>query len=198
MKGNKKLLVVAILLLLIAVSYGTYAIYKSSATSSDSVRPAHWVVSVNNADIVANNTFTLGTLDCGSDNRVAKADGTIAPGDTCTATVVVDATGSEVNVDYTVEIDPTAVASLANDHISITADNGHDPLTGTIAYSETTDAMKKTIQLNIVWDAEDEAEQNAEDIATANLQNVSIPVTVTAVQNPNPAPTATPDPNAQP
>ena len=193
MKGNKKILLVAILLLLIAVSYGTYAIYKSSATSSDSVRPAHWVVEVNDTNISTSNSFTLDDLDCGS-TPVAKAEGTIAPGDTCTATVVVDATGSEVNVDYTVEIDPTAVASLANDHIAITADNGHDPLTGTIAYSTTADAMVKTVVLNITWTAEDETGQNAEDIATANLQNVSIPVTVTAVQNPNPAPTATPQP----
>ncbi len=184
MKGNKKILIVAVLLLLFAISYGTYAIYKSSATSSDSVRAAHWVVKVNNADIVAENTFTLGTLDCGTTNRVAKAAGTIAPGDTCTATVVVDASGSEVNVNYTVAIDPTAVTSLANDHITITADNGHDPLTGTIEYSTAENAMKKTIQLNIVWTAEDEASQNTEDITTANLQDASIPVTVTAVQNP--------------
>ena len=33
MKGNKKILVIAALLLLIAVSYSTYAIYKTSATT---------------------------------------------------------------------------------------------------------------------------------------------------------------------
>ena len=33
MKGNKKILVVAVLLLLIAVSYSTYAIYKSTASA---------------------------------------------------------------------------------------------------------------------------------------------------------------------
>ena len=34
MKGNKKILVIAALLLLIAVSYPTYAIYKTSATTN--------------------------------------------------------------------------------------------------------------------------------------------------------------------
>ena len=183
MKGNKKLLIVAVLLLLIAVSYGTYAIYKSSATSSNSVRPAHWVVTVNNADIVQSNAFTLSSLDCGN-SPIAKATGTIAPGDTCTATIVIDADGSEVNVGYVVEIDPTALQALANDHISVTADSNHDPLTGTIAYSATAGEMEKTIVLNIEWEAEDDAAQNAEDIATANLQNASIPVLVTATQNP--------------
>ena len=53
MKGNKKILVVAVLLLLIAVSYSTYAIYKSSASASDTVNTAAWVVTVNTDDIVA-------------------------------------------------------------------------------------------------------------------------------------------------
>ncbi len=44
MKGNKKLLAVAVLLLLLAVSYSTYAIYKSSATGTASVGTAAWRV----------------------------------------------------------------------------------------------------------------------------------------------------------
>lgn len=187
MKGNKKLLVVAVLLLLIAVSYSTYAIYKSSATSSDSVRPAHWVVQVNNTDVVANQTFTLGSLDCTSGAQVAKVAGTIAPGDSCSATVVVDATGSEVDVTYAVSIDTSALTSLGNSNISVTADSNHDPLTGTISYSTATNAMVKTVVLNIAWTAVDDATtngQNAKDIATANASNLTIPITVTATQNP--------------
>ena len=189
MKGNKKLLIVAILLLLIAVSYGTYAIYKSSATSSDSIRPAHWVVTVNSTDIVTSqsHTFTLGTLNCGQ-TPVAQATGTIAPGDTCQATIVIDADGSEVDVDYAIAIDSSALTALANDHISVAAhDAVNAPLSGTIDYSATAGEMEKTVVVDIVWTAEDSAAQNSEDIATANLQNVTIPITVTATQNPNPA-----------
>ena len=40
MKGNKKLLIVAILLFLIAISYSTYAIYKSSVTADATVEAA--------------------------------------------------------------------------------------------------------------------------------------------------------------
>ena len=116
MKGNKKILVVAVLLLLIAVSYTTYAIYKSSATTSDSIRAAAWVVEVNDTDIVANNTFTLGELDCGQ-NRIGQ-NGTIAPGDTCTASIVIDADGSEVAVSYNVALDTTALTTLANSQLT--------------------------------------------------------------------------------
>ena len=58
MKGNKKILAIALLLLFVAVSFGTYAIYKSSATGTKSVNAAAWVVSVQSgsesaSDIVA-------------------------------------------------------------------------------------------------------------------------------------------------
>ena len=48
MKGNKKLLIVAVLLLLIAVSYGTYAIYRESAEGTGTISTANWSVTVNN------------------------------------------------------------------------------------------------------------------------------------------------------
>lgn len=181
MKGNKKILVVAVLLLLLAISYGTYAIYRSSATSSDSIRAAHWVVTVNDGDIVSSNNFTLGGLDCG--NSSIGQNGTFAPGDTCTATIEVDATGSEVAVDYTVTVDSSALTT-ANSQITVTADANHDPLTGNIPYSTTENAMKKTIVLNVTWNAVDEAAQNTTDVNTALNTNLAIPVTVSVVQSP--------------
>ena len=184
MKGNKKLLVVAVLLLLIAVSYGTYAIYRSTATSSDSIRAAHWVIKVNDDDIVAHNTFTLGDLECG-ETPVSKVDGAIAPGDTCTATIEIDATGSEVDVDYVVSIDTTALTTLGNNQISVTTANDSS-LTGTISYSDS--SMVENVELNVTWNAVDTTAQNGIDINTANLADFEIPVTVTVTQNPNPAP----------
>ena len=188
MKGNKKFLVVAALFLLIAVSYSTYAIYKSSATGTGSVNAAAWVVSVQSgsqtaADIVQNNTFTLDDIAWDTTNRVGQ-NSTIAPGDHGTVTIKIDADGSEVAVGYAVTIDTTA---LNNSNFTVTADPNGDPLTGTIAYSATSGAMEKTITLNIVWTGVDDTDSNTADIALSG-NPISIPVTVTATQNPNPAP----------
>ncbi len=180
MKGDKKLLIIAVLLLLIAVSYGTYAIYRSSATSSDSIRAAKWVVEANDTDIVANNTFTLGNLDCGN-NSIGK-NGTIAPGDTCTATIVIDADGSEVDVNYTVSIDTSALTTLGNSQISVAAHSGSS-LTDTISYSATEGDMEATVVLDVTWNALDTSAQNTVDVNTA-LAELEIPVTVSVVQNP--------------
>lgn len=182
MKGNKKLLVVAVLLLLLAVSYSTYAIYKSSATGTGSVNAAAWVVEVNDTDIVANNTFTLGNITWATP-RVGQ-NNTIAPGDHGTVDVVIDASGSEVGVSYAVTIDTTA---LNNPNFTVTAATGSEPLTGTIAYGST---MTKTVTLDITWTGVDDdtptTGANAKDIALQG-QPISIPVTVVVTQNPNPA-----------
>lgn len=175
MRGDKKLLVIAVLLLFVAVSFGSYAIYKSTAASSDSIRAAKWVIQANNTDIVANQTFTLGNLTC-SGTRIGK-NGTIAPGDSCTATILIDADGSEVDVSYTVAIDTSAIT---NSEISVTPHTGSS-LTGTIPYSATAGQMEATITLDVLWNAVDSTSQNSTDIQTANL---AIPVTVTVVQNP--------------
>ena len=55
MKGNKKILVIAVLLLSIAVSYGTYAIYKTAITGTGSVTAATWAVQFKNGNTDACN-----------------------------------------------------------------------------------------------------------------------------------------------
>ena len=182
MKGNKKLLVVAVLLLLIAVSYGTYAIYKSQASAEGSVDTAHWIVKVNNTDIVASNSFTLGNIQWASPEY--GKNGTIAPGDHGTVDITIDADGSEVNVGYEMIID---TASVENNQFSVAAaDPTNAPLTGVIEYSATEGAMEKTITVDIIWRGVDNASANAEDIDLSG-NTITLPITVIATQNPNPA-----------
>ena len=177
MKGNKKYLAVALLLLFIAVSFGTYAIYKSSATASDSVTAAAWVVEVNDTDIVANNTFTLDNITWGS-TRYGQ-NGTIAPGDTGTVDIVIDASGSEVGVAYTVDL---SSVSTGNSNLTVAPHSGSS-LTGTIAYGST---MTATVTLDVTWTGVDSSAANSADITTSG-NDINIPVTVTVTQNPNPA-----------
>ena len=177
MKGNKKFLAIALLLLFVAVSFGTYAIYKSSATASDSVKAAAWVVKVNNGNIVTSNEFSLGDITWGS-NRYGQ-NNTIAPGDSGTVDIVIDASGSEVGVSY--EIDLSSVTT-GNSNITVAAHEGSS-LTGTIAYGST---MTATVTLDVKWTGVDSSEANTADIASSG-NNILIPVTVTVTQNPNPA-----------
>ena len=159
MKGNKKILVIAVLVLLISVCYTTYAIYKSAATGIGSVTAAKWIVSANDTDIVANNTFTLGNIEWAT--PTIGQNGKIAPGDHGTVTIVIDADGSEVAVGYNVSIDTIA---LDNPNFTVAAASGSS-LTGTIPYSSTAGEMEKTITLDITWNGVDSETANPADMA---------------------------------
>lgn len=183
MKGNKKILVIAALLLLIVATYTTYAIYKSSATGDASISTAAWVVKVEGTDITANNTFTVDSITWNTPT-ISKVANKIAPGDSGYVDIVIDADGSEVDVYYEVtfgDLDDNG-STVTNDHLSATAHSGSS-LTGTIPYSATDGDMERTVRLDVTWVAEDNATQNPIDVNTAG-KDLTLPVTVTVRQNP--------------
>ena len=181
MKGNKKFLVIALLLLFVAVSFGTYAIYSSSASSSTTVSTANWVIKVNTQDIVTSDTFTFGASDVDWTGAThSKVSGKIAPGDSGTITVLLDATGSEVDVDYTVTLGTvTSTGTGTNSNFSVAAATPAD-LSGTIQYNAS--SMQKSITFNVTWTAVNDATANAADVNWANA-TITVPVTVTATQS---------------
>ena len=102
MKGNKKILIVAVLLLLLAVSYSTYAIYKTSVAGNATVTAAKWEVAFKNGNTTLETNYTLAfsTTECTGNAHVK--DGKIAPGATCSKIITLDAGTSEVDVTYEV------------------------------------------------------------------------------------------------
>ena len=181
MKGNKKFLAIALLLLLVAVSFGSYAIYKSSASGTTTVSTANWVIKVNTQDIVTSDTFTFSASDVDwSGATHSKVSGKIAPGDSGTITVLLDATGSEVDVDYTISLGTvTSTGTGSNNNFSVAAAVPTD-LSGTIDYNAS--SMHKSVTFNVVWTAQDNDTANTADVNWANA-TITVPVTVTAQQH---------------
>ena len=63
MKGNKKILLLLILVLLITVCFGTYAIYRASGSANGSIKAAAWSVKIDGTDIAsANYTFDASNI----------------------------------------------------------------------------------------------------------------------------------------
>ena len=185
MKGNKKILVIAILLLLIAVSYGTYAIYKSAFSGTATVSTAVWHIEFSDGSEILENNFNVvfeGT-DC-HNNHVL--DGKIAPGATCEKTITLDADGTEVDVEYTVSVDDSTITVTP----STSTDDANDftaslsPSTGRILYSA--NDQTATLTLSITWAGTDDSDTdtiNAADTALAG-KTLSVPVTLIAKQVP--------------
>lgn len=176
MKGDKKILVAAILVLLLTVCFGTYAIYRASGTATGSVKAAAWSVKVNGTDIASTNyTFNASNITW---TKLTGYNNTIAPGSEGYIEIPVDADGSEVDVILTAALGTTTLPT----GMTATLATGND--SQTIAYSATEGAMEKTVRINIAWAGaeSDDSTKDGTDLA-AQGTTLSIPVTLTAKQS---------------
>ena len=176
MKGNKKILVAIVLLLLVSVTFTTLAIYRSSATATGSIRAAKWDVKIDGTAIESA-TYTFDASNITWTTRTGY-NNTIAPGSAGYIEIPVDADGSEVDVILTAALGST---TLPNGMTATLAD-GND--SQTISYSATEGQMEAKIKINIAW-AGAESDATAKDTTDKAAQNttLSIPVTLTAKQS---------------
>ena len=174
MKGNKKILIAALLVLLLTVCFGTYAIYRATGNATGSIKAATWSVKVKDTDIASTNyTFDASNITW---TKLTGYNNTIAPGSEGYIEIPVDADGSEVDVFLTASL---GSATLPTGMTATLASNSQ-----TINYSATEGAMETTIRINIEWAGaeSDDATKDGTDLA-AQGTTLSIPVTLTAKQS---------------
>ena len=188
MKGNKKLLIITILLLVITIGFTTYAIYKTSLSGTGTVTAATWNVSFADGQTTMSENFNIqfSSSDCnqandGTNNHVA--EGKIAPGVTCSKTIDVNATGTEVDVLLTAE-SGDITATKGGDSVAITNANEFtvevttNPDNGIIAYNAQTKTA--TVTVSVAWGF-DEGLKDPYDTAL-NGATITVPITLTAKQ----------------
>ena len=188
MKGNKKLLIITILLLVITIGFTTYAIYKTSLSGTGTVTAATWNVSFADGQTTMSENFNIqfSSSDCnqandGTNNHVA--EGKIAPGVTCSKTIDVNATGTEVDVLLTAE-SGDITATKGGDSVAITNANEFtvevttNPDNGIIAYNAQTKTA--TVTVSVAWGF-DEGLKDPYDTAL-NGATITVPIALTAKQ----------------
>jgi hypothetical protein len=175
MKGDKKILVLAFLVLLLSVFFGTYAIYRNSATGTGSVKAANWSIKINDTDI-SSASFNFDFDDVTWTTLTGYND-TIAPGSEGYIEIDVDADGSEVDVVLSASLD----TSNLPDGMTATVSGGNSQ---NIPYSATSGAMETTLTINIEWEGaeSDTSAKDGTDLA-AKGTTLSLPVTLTAKQS---------------
>lgn len=188
MKGNKKLLVVVALLLLLTLTFTSYAIYKSSYAGNANVNAAKWNVSfaAGQTTVTDNFLLTFDATDCPGNTHTA--NGVIAPGASCSKTITVDAGDTQVDVQVTATADQTNITAGG------TAVSGTNQFTvgatvaaadGIIAYND--NPKTTTVTVTISWGGTDDSSANPADVmnnADTALagQTITVPVTLTAKQ----------------
>ena len=187
MKGNKKILVVAVLLLLIAVSYTTYANYKTAFAGNAEVTAAAWNVAFKNGQttIEDSSTITFTGADC---TNTHVAEGKIAPGATCTKEITLDVSGTEVDVDYTA-VAGTVIAEKNGSTVDTAGANeitaSLTPANGTISYEN--NSTPTTLTLTVTWAGVDDSTADPADAKNdadtgLNGATIKVPVTLIAKQ----------------
>ncbi len=187
MKGNKKLLVVVALLLLLTLTFTSYAIYKSSYSGNANVTAAKWNVSFAAGQTAITNNFvlTFDATDCPGNTHTA--NNVIAPGAYCEKTITVDAADTQVDVKVEATAgNPTVGGSaISSDANTFTATATVAATNGIITYGNAT--RTTTVTVRIEWAGVDDSEADPADVKNGadtllQGQTITVPVTLTAKQ----------------
>ena len=190
MKKNKKILFVILILLAIVLSFiggKTFSKYMSTIQGSGTAEIANWVFKVNGTEDLVKNVDLLSTY-----NNETLIDNKVAPGTSGSFDIIIDATGSEVGVDYKVKFlneteKPQNLIFIYNDNEYATIQELQEDLSGTINADE--DNKTRRITINWKWQyetGENENEINQNDIIDTqnakNLENYTFDINVTGTQ----------------
>lgn len=185
-KDNKKKYLLGILLLLVFVLAGsyTYARYATEFTGKGTVEVAKWAVKLTSGgtEITEDTAITLTVAE-----NANVASGKMAPSVAATGTLVLDPTGSEVAIDYTVKIDNSnlkdgmAIKSVTANGTELTKD-ASDEYTGSLSLAEVESSTQVTLVITVEW-ANNEANNASDTEIGMTANSLEIPVVVTAKQH---------------
>ncbi len=189
---NKKktaLIVIAVLLAIILSFIGgrTFSKYVSEVKGTGTAEIANWVFKVNGKEDVVQNVNLLSTY-----NNETLINNKVAPGTSGNFNIVVDATGSEVGVEYAIQFlneseKPQNLIFIYDNKQYTTIQDLEKDLSGTINAND--ENKTRTITINWEWQYETGENQNEinlnDKIDTTNakqLENYTFDIYVTGTQ----------------
>lgn len=188
-KKKTALLVICILLAIILSFIGgkTFSKYVSEVKGTGTAEIANWVFKVNGKEDVVQNVNLLSTY-----NNETLINNKVAPGTSGSFNIVVDATGTEVGVDYRIQFlneseKPQNLIFTYDDQQYTTIQDLEKDLSGTINAND--ENKTRTITINWEWQyetGENENEINQNDKIDTNnakqLENYTFDIYVTGTQ----------------
>ena len=167
---NKKktalLVICAILAIILSFMIGkTFAKYVSEVKGAGTAEIANWVFKVNGKEDVVQNVNLLSTY-----HNETLINNKVAPGTSGSFNIVVDATGSEVGVDYAIEFlnesqKPQNLIFIYEDKPYTTIQDLEKDLSGTINAND----ENKIRNVTINWEWQYETGENANEIAQNDI-----------------------------
>lgn len=186
MKKNKKALMIIVLLVLIVLTTAwAFSKYTTTVTGNGTARVAAWSFEVNGPEgsTIENVALTDTTIKEGT-----LVDGRIAPGTSGSFDIEIDASGSEVGVDYIIEISglnagPKNLVFTA-DGLDVATDavNGKITFSGAIAATATGTPVTKTINWAWAYETPEVATNDVQDTTDSGSGDLTYTIKVVGTQ----------------
>ncbi len=192
MKKRNMLLIVLLLFLVLGAGVYTYARYASSITGTQTLQAAAWTIEVNEQDVTGNGATLNGHLTLDLDESDHVLDNRIAPARGGSVQVTIDPNGTEVSLDYEIELG-TITNKPANVTVKYSTDGGNtktdvpanNKITGEMLLANTTTPLATAdaviVDIYFTWPDGDPT-NNAADTLDAG-KAISVPVTVNLKQH---------------
>lgn len=173
-KRKFKFFVFYLLLATFLIFYSTYSRYTTIEEGQPKAYIANWKVKINNEDITNKQTLSNMITLVPDTSRETTTDNKLAPGKTGFFDIIIDPTGTEVAIEYTINFDitnlPTGIIltnyEIIEDGISTNFTN--TSIFGIINLTETEQALdennKKTIRVYWEWQKDTTEIPTEEDI----------------------------------
>lgn len=181
--GRIGLLAMALCLVTTSLLSVTLAKYASTLTGKGDVAIAKWSfkVGVNDNAPSDSESWTFSLADTKEANANV-ATGKVAPGDKGKIVVKLDATGSEVAIDYEIELDKTKLTTTAS-VVKFYSDDAYtnevgSKITGSIALADVSTVVEQTIY----WKWDDTSADTADTTAGIGGTTETFDIKVTATQ----------------
>ena len=199
-KTYRIVILVLILILLCLILRNAYSKYANEANAVKNADIGQWIIKINDQDITEETTtFTIADFTWDWENTPHVKEPKVAPGMKGQFSLKIDPTGTDTSIKYTIKIDETELAKLADINLKITGlkENGTEKeLTidenGELVIEKIKELEKikspteaiDNLEIEVTWEDENTEESNKKDSLAGSVPNTTIqmPVEVNVIQ----------------
>ena len=150
---RKRIWLLSLFAFLVLCTYivDTYGLFETNGTGTSNFSIGRWVILLNGSDININRELTLSNFSYTGNQHIQS--GYFAPGGTGTFDLIIDASDTDVALEYSITFDTTALLDHPNMTLTITNTDTNQVVQGG-AYSGTmllTDNREISLQIAIDW-----------------------------------------------
>ncbi len=190
---KKRILVITLLLVMTLLFFEiakTYSLFETNGNGEISSDIATWEIHVNDTDVTklnGTNTFNLASINWENQNHVI--DGKGAPGSVGTFNIIIDPGNTKVSFTYELTFDFSnlnnsefQVSDIRDLNGSSLIRTGEYSYTGIVPLSDINSNKTYNIQTSIIWNNNEENNDNDYNLGVSAASKISIPVEIKLLQ----------------